>query len=349
MIFIKLISDTNHEGYGEVSPYIADPKKIFLLIEKNYKKYFRGKDIGLNFVYDLKKKKNNLIFQSILSVFDQAIHDIFAKQHKTSVSNIINNKTLKYVKFYASGGMLFENQNYEKLYEEALIAKKDGYFGYKFRPKLPISNLSHFQRMKNPPKINIKSLEKFSTNLRKKVGDNFKIMIDLGCRLSEVKETEYLFKMFKEQNYYFVEEPFRRKINEYMRLKNHFLDVNISVGEHFYSINEFKKWDNKKIFDYYQPDTNLLLYNELNQIIKKIELNRIILHNWCGRINFLSNISYAFSLNKNILIEKNILKNPFDEFFNSMSLDPKNGKIGNTKIFGFGLSINKKLIESMNL
>ena len=44
--------------------------------------------------------------------------------------------------------MLFDNQNYEKLYEEALIAKKDGYFGYKFRPKLPISNLSHFQRMK---------------------------------------------------------------------------------------------------------------------------------------------------------------------------------------------------------
>ena len=39
-------------------------------------------------------------------------------------------------------------------------------------------------------------------------------------------------------------------------------------------------------------------------------------------------------LNKNILIEKNILKNPFDEFFNSMSLDPKNGKIGNTKICG---------------
>ena len=29
MIFIKLISDTNHEGYGEVSPYIADQKKFF--------------------------------------------------------------------------------------------------------------------------------------------------------------------------------------------------------------------------------------------------------------------------------------------------------------------------------
>ena len=42
--------------------------------------------------------------------------------------------------------MLFDNQNYEKLYEEALIAKKMD-IGYKFRPKLPISNLSHFQRM----------------------------------------------------------------------------------------------------------------------------------------------------------------------------------------------------------
>ena len=87
MIFIKLISDTNHEGYGEVSPYIADPKKICLLIEKNYKKYFRGKDIGLNFVYNLKKKINNLIFQSIIS--------ILIKQYTTSLQN---SKKLPYQK-----------------------------------------------------------------------------------------------------------------------------------------------------------------------------------------------------------------------------------------------------------
>ena len=55
MIFIKLISDTNHEGYGEVSPWYGDSKNFFTH-RKNYKKYFRGKDIGLNFVYDLKKK-----------------------------------------------------------------------------------------------------------------------------------------------------------------------------------------------------------------------------------------------------------------------------------------------------
>ena len=151
--------------------------------------------------------------------------------------------------------MLFDNQNYENRYDEAFIAKNDNYFGYKFRPKLPISNLSHFQRMRNPPKINIKSLEKFSTNLRKKVGDNFKIMIDLGCRLSEIKETEYLFKMFKEQNYYFVEEPFRRKINEYMRLKNHCLDVNIS------GVNIFIRSMNLKngIIKKYLIITNLIL------------------------------------------------------------------------------------------
>lgn len=343
MIFIKLTSDLNYEGYGEVSPYISKPREAMLLIEKIYKKYFRHKEVDLNYVYNLKKKNSNFFFQSILSVFDQAIHDIFAKQKKTSVSKIINSKNLKYVKFYASGGMLFENQSYGKIFEEALAAKDKGYFGYKFRPKLPITNLSHFQRIKNPPKIDIKSLEKFSINLRKKVGEKFKIMIDLGCRLSHVKEVEYLFKMFKEHNYYFVEEPFQRKVSTYQKLKKYCLDVKISGGEHFYSLKEFKKWNKKKIFDFYQPDTNLLLYQEINHIIKKTSLNKIILHNWCGKINLLSNISYACSLNKNILIEKNIFKNPFDDFFISKPLIIKNGKINIQKTYGFGLSIIKKI------
>ena len=40
MIFIKLTSDLNYEGYGEVSPYISKPREAMLLIEKIYKKYW---------------------------------------------------------------------------------------------------------------------------------------------------------------------------------------------------------------------------------------------------------------------------------------------------------------------
>ena len=68
---------------------------------------------------------------------------------------------------------------------------------------MPKNNLSHQQRMKNPPPLDIKSIEKFSSKLRTKVGSEFNIMIDLGCRCRNIKDTKYLFEMFKEHQLLF--------------------------------------------------------------------------------------------------------------------------------------------------
>ncbi len=343
IVFLKLICDENYEGLGEVSPYAGSPKNIIKNCENIYKRYFKYKKVDLNYVFNLKENSSSNIFQSLLPSFDQAIYDLYAKRKKNSVAGILNSNPLKYVKSYASGGMIFENQSYAKLLDEAQYAKERGFFGYKFRPKMPINNLSHFQRIKNPPQVDVKELEKFSHNLKKKIGDNFKIMVDLGCRLKKSKEIKYLFAMFKEHNYFFVEEPFKRKPSEYEKQKKFFLGVNVAGGEHLHSLKEFKKWTKNKILSFYQPDTNLLLYKEINQMIKHVGTNKIILHNWCSKINFLSNINFAYSLKKNILIEKNMFKNPFDNFFMHKSLKIKKGKIVYPKTHGFGLSLKKKI------
>ena len=343
IIFLKLKCDENLSGFGEISPYIADKKKIFKYCEKISTKYFKNKKVSTNYVYSLKIKNYDNIFKSLLSAYDQAIHDIEAKRKKISVAKLLGHKKLQSLKFYASGGMIYENQSYNIILDEALKAKEEGYFGYKFRPKMPIENLNHFQRLKNPPKINLKELEKFSEILRLKLGNSFKIMIDLGCRLKDIKETKYLFKMFNEHNYYFVEEPFKRKPSFYINQKKNLSKVKISGGEHIYDLKEFKRWSKNKLFDFFQPDTNLLLYQEMKQIINFVGLKNIILHNWCSKINFMSNISYAFSLNKNFLLEKNVLKNPYDKFFVSALEKIKLGKISLPKSCGFGISLKKKI------
>lgn len=343
IVFLKLECDENLSGYGEISPYIADKKEIFKYCEKISNTYFKNKRVNLNYVYYLKIKNYDFIFQSLLSAYDQAIHDLYAKRKKISVAKYLGFKKSKSLNFYASGGMIFENQSYNKILDEAIKAKEDGYFGYKFRPKMPKENLNHFQRMKNPPKINVKELEKFSEILRLKLGENFKIMIDLGCRLKNSKETKYLFKMFSEHNYYFVEEPFQRKPLLYLNQKKNLSKVKISGGEHIFNLKEFNKWSKTKLFDFFQPDTNLLLYREMSKIINIVGSKNIILHNWCSKINFISNISFAFSLNKNLLVEKNILKNPYDKFFVSGLGKIKSGKILLPKSFGFGISFKKKI------
>ena len=193
-VFIKLITENGVEGFGEPSPYISKPKLLISNIEKIFKKYFKNRSVNLNYTYLLKNKIKNNLINIILPAFEQAIFDIEGKVKKKNVSKILNKKkNLKYLQFYASGGMLYENQSYNILYDEILKAKEEGFYGYKFRPKVPLNNLNHFQRMKKPPKIDLKKLEKFSTKLKSKIGNRFKIMIDLGCRISSKKmRTIYL-------------------------------------------------------------------------------------------------------------------------------------------------------------
>ena len=348
-VFIKLISEDDIEGFGEPSPYIANPKNLIKLIEKIYLKYFQRKNLNISYVENLKKVSKNNLLDLILPAFDQAIFDIHSKEKKLSVSKILNKKTISNLNFYASGGMFFEGQNYEKILNEAIDSKKKSFFGYKYRPPMPKNNLSHQQRMKNPPPLDIKSIEKFSSKLRTKVGSEFNIMIDLGCRCRNIKDTKYLFEMFKEHNYYFIEEPFKRNFMYYKILENIKTKINIAGGEHINNIQQFYKWNKKGYFNFFQPDTNLMLFSEINLMINKIGFEKIILHNWCNKINFLSNINFAFSLKKKILIEKNIIPNPYDYFFDTEKRGVKNGKIDFKDVMGYGLSIKNSKKQNLEI
>ena len=348
-VFIKLVNENNVEGFGEPSPYILNPKNLLKIIEKIYLKYFKKKNVDISYVKKIKENSKNNLLNLLLPAFEQAIFEIFSKEKKMSVAKVLNKKPLLNLDFYASGGMFFEGQNNQKMLDEAFAAKEDGYSGYKYRPPMPKSNLSHQQRIKNPPPLDIKAIEIFSNKLRVKLGSNFKIMIDLGCRCKNIKETKYLFEMFKEHNYYFVEEPFKRDFSSYRMLDNIKTKINIAGGEHINNIHQFYNWNKKKYFTYFQPDTNLLLYNEIYLMINKIGHKQIILHNWCNKINFLSNINFAFSLKKKILIEKNIIPNPYDNFFNMGKQKIKNGKIDFKDIIGYCVRIKNPISQNLEI
>ena len=343
-VFIKLISDELIEGLGEPSPYLFKPKVLLKKIENIYKRYFKDKKIDLNFVKNLKKKKIPYSVKMILPAFEHAIFSIFAKQNSTSVSNLINKKKNKKSKisFYASGGMIFENQSYEVLINEALRMKIKNYDGYKFRPKLPLANLSHAQRIKHPPKIDTYNLKKFSEKLRLKVGPDFKLMIDLGCRCKNIKEGKYLIDLFKELNFFFVEEPFKRKLNIYKNFSKFSSPSLIAMGEHSSDLKEFNDYNKNKCFQFFQPDTNLFLYSDIRSIYKKISSKRLILHNWCNKINFVSNISLATSFKEEILVEKNILNNPFESIFNKIFDEKKKLNVKYDQKKNFNLKLKKK-------
>jgi L-alanine-DL-glutamate epimerase-like enolase superfamily enzyme len=289
-----------------------------------------------------------------LASFEQCIYDILGKYNKKPVWKILNNniKIPAVINLYASGGMIFENKKYDRLFEEALFYKDKGFFGWKFRPKMPNSNLSHKQRLSRPPSFDLKDLLNFAVNLRKKVGDNFHLMLDCGGRLKEFREAKYLVETLSDLNFFFLEEPFPRNINKYLKLKKLKIKnrVSISAGEQFFCYDQFLKWNKYNCLDIYQPDTNLLLFNEIKKIylITKNENKKVILHNWCNLINNCSNFMLAASINAKILVEHNIIKkNVFHEKFLVKSFQVIEGKakIFNTPGFGIDLLMN----ESKNI
>lgn len=345
-VFIKLIDNYGNYGYGEPSPYILEVKKLIPSIKKIFLQYLKGKEIfkiNLNKIKIEIKDKN---FKKIIACFDQAIKEIIAKKNNVSVANLLskNNKNKK-IFLYASGGMIFEKKDYSFLIDEAIKCKEENFFGWKFRPSFPNTNLTHAQRIKNPPPFDTKKLINFATKLRKKVGDNFNLMLDCGGRCKSINQANYLAEALYELNFFFLEEPLERKLKLYEEFSKKKVKLQISGGENVYSLKEFKLWKKFKL-DIFQPDTNLLTFDEIKSIEKTWKKN-IVFHNWCNLINFSSNFNYILSSKKKIILEKNILNNPYQDCFTNKSFKINKGVITAVTNIGFGIelkNLNKKNI-----
>jgi L-alanine-DL-glutamate epimerase-like enolase superfamily enzyme len=348
-VFIKLYDENDICGYGEPSPYICNPDKMIKLLKSIFLKYYKNLNCEKIDIVRLKKKIKDTEKKNLLVCFDQAIKDILAKKKGISVSELISDKKIKNnkISLYASGGMIFENENYDKLIDEAIKSKEKGFFGWKFRPSFPLKNLSHRERVLNPPPFDINKIIKFSKNLRKKVGNNFKLMLDCGSRCKDLAEADYLIRSLEDLNFYFIEEPVVRNYLTYKKLMKNNYKIKIAGGENINSTMEFMKWKKCNI-DIFQPDTNLLLFEELFKINKNYD-KKIIMHNWCNPINFNTNINYMRSEDTMFLIEKNILPNPYEIFFKNTSFKIINGKIKYLSYDGLGIEFIKNKNKNIKI
>ena len=348
-LFFKITSSEGIYGLGEPNPYLGNLGFIEKKLKKIFDKHLKNKKIeNINF-YKLKNLIKDKVSKSLVSSFQHAYFDIIGKSRNLSVGNLISrkkNNSKKIIDLYASGGTIFEDKSYDILLDEALFYKTEGYSGWKFRPKMPISNQSHSSRMKYPPNFNIREVIDFSKKLRNNVGSNFNLMIDVGCRCKNIKDAKYLFDGLSELNFFFIEEPFKRNILIYKNLKKELKKkINISFGEHLFDFVEFNHWLKADCFDIIQPDTNLLLYEELFKINNKIKRKNknLILHNWCNPVNVSSNFSFLSSLKEESMCEYNVQVNDFYKKFDITGYKIKKGKAEILNVPGLGVDFLKEL------
>ena len=345
-IFFKIETKEGVYGFGEPNPYLGSHGIIEKKIINLYIKYFKNKKINAINLNFLKKKIKGNLEKSLISSFQQALFDIHGKYLGKSVSQLLskNDKSSSKLDLYASGGSIFENKSYDYLLDEAISFKEEGFVGWKFRPKMPLSNLSHQLRINKPPNFNIREVLSFSNKLRKSVGEKFHLMFDAGCRCKNIKEAKFLIEGLKDLNFLFIEEPIKRNLNKYISLKKE-LDkkIDIGAGENFHDYYEFINWIKFDCIDILQPDSNLLLYDELYKIFKltKKRNKSLIFHNWCNPINVCSNFSFISSLNQNLITEYNVVINDFYDQFNINCFKIRKGKANIIKAPGLGVDLKK--------
>ena len=340
IVIIKLILENGCYGYGEPSPYFTNFKNLIKNLSIIYIKFFKNKNIKLINISKIKKKIKTREAKGLLSSLDQAMLDIVSKEKNVSLPKLlskkINNKTIN---LYASGGMIFDNQSYSNTIDEAIKMEDEGFFGYKFRPKFPKFMSSHENRIKYPPSFETQEFLLAARNIKKKVSPKFKLMVDIGCRIQNIKEASYIIEALEDLDFYFIEEPIQRKIETYKKLYRKKKKIKIAGGEHIFDFDLFKKFKKNDIFDFYQPDSNLLLFSELKKISNQLGKKKIIMHNWCNGVNFASNLSFAFSLKKKILVERNIIDNPYKKIFKLSNYEIHKGKSHFKETPGLGVEM----------
>ena len=326
IIMISLNYKDESNALGEVNFYsgsfdevIRISKNIFSLIKKSAPSKI---DLSKTYILLKKTEKNLFCLSSCIAAFSQAINSLKIRDGK----NILKEK--KIISTYASGGMIFENQSSEFFIEEALKFKDKKFFGWKFRPPFPKNFQNHKLRMLNPPDFDEKKLIKISEKIRFKVGNKFNLMLDFGCRINNLKKYQYIADGLQDLNFLFIEEPVKRNLTLYKKIKSINKRMILAGGEHVFFFKEAKEWIMSKDIDYLQFDVNSLSFDKiikLKQIFKKLD-KIFIPHSWTSPI--ITSISLSllkiFKQKKN-LIERNIFISPYEKLFKTKGYKFSNG------------------------
>jgi L-alanine-DL-glutamate epimerase-like enolase superfamily enzyme len=351
---IRVNTDQGISGWGEPSPYGAPIETTLKTIQNEVRPFLIGKDprnVRTITKQDEIKSKHvygEAAWSSALAGVSQALWDIVGKAEGKPLYQLLNRKdeVSNKVPVYASGGMIYDDSPLELLIEEALSAKEQGYQFWKFRPTSPVSNLSHFERNKNPPAINIDQIIQLSQKLRITLGDDFGLMIDVGCRIPDQENALKMGKAFDELNFHFFEEPVKRNIEDYQYLTKK-LSTPIGTGECFFSVEQFKRWVDADALDILQPDANFAGITDILLIadLAKKHQKEMILHNWTNAVSMAANAHLACAIPECTMLEYSIIYNPMRSELINTPFKVESGELSLPDAPGLGIEIDKKALD----
>ena len=354
-IILKVYTDEGIIGIGEPSAYGGDLNEIKRVIEKIIKPIFLSKN---PFNVNLLTKQEicsddvgygNVPYNCAIAGMSQALWDIIGKGLDRPVYTLLNKNGYykEKVRVYASGGMWYEDQDFNYLIDEVLKLKEMGYTAWKFRPGTPRKKMTHFERNLNPPPIDIPTFISVIEKIRLSVGDDFDLMVDAGCRFNKFEDAVTVAMAMGDLNYYFFEEPLPRFVSDYKKL-NSMVNIPVAGGESLITRHQFHQWIFDKALDIVQPDGNFAGITEvmsIAEITAKLDIPCII-HNWGNDISNTANTHLAAAIPNCPILEYNVTHNPLrSELVENNPFVPVNGYIELSQKPGLGIEVSDAVIR----
>ena len=238
-----------------------------------------------------------------VSAIDCALWDARARAKGLPVSRLINPGADDEVKFYASGGVRYDwrTSDQRALVDDVVGYVAQGYSAVKFR-----LGTSWAWDGVTPERF----LALFDL-VRAEVGDGIGLAVDANSRLSREEAQEVAYGL-DERGALFFEEPIAKKdLEGYIAITNS-VDLRISGGETFTTLEQFRPWLERGAYNIAQPDAGVCGITELIAIGKAAERYGIdiVPHSWHNGVMAMANAHAVAALPNGLMVEESKAQGP---------------------------------------
>lgn len=274
-----------------------------------------------------------------VAAIDCALWDARARAQGLPVSRLINPDADDTVQLYASGGVRYDwrTSDQRALVDDIVGYVAQGYSAVKFR-----LGTSWAWDGVTPERF----LALFDL-VRAEVGDGIGLAVDANSRLSR-EEAQAVAYGLDERGALFFEEPIAKKdLEGYIAITNS-VDLRISGGETFTTLEQFRPWLERGAYNIAQPDAGVCGITELISIGKAAERYGvdIVPHSWHNGVMAMANAHAVAALPNGLMVEESKAQGPLVWDMIEGGTRVKNGVVRVADDVGLGVSLIDELVQT---
>jgi len=339
-VFVKVITDEGIHGTGEA--YSVGPDLATVEVINDFGEWLAGEDpSNIEYLwakmYNFSRFPGGSVINAAISGIELALWDIAGKAAGMPVYKLLGGSTRKRILVYGKP----DSGSLEKTVEKA--HKMISEYGYS-AIKVSVLN-SDFEKL--PFNRALRYVEAKMEKLRKELGDELEIGVDVHARVFEPVRTLEIAEVLKPYRPYFIEEPIRPENIQQMARVAEKIGSPLATGECLYTKYQFNDLIKCNAADIIQPDICLaggLL--EMRKISAIAEANyiKVAPHNPLSPLSTIINAHFAATI-PNFLILEHQLDDmlPRSSILSEIS-QVKDGYIDLPERPGWGVELNEDFL-----